>query len=69
MYLPTRKNNILEVPNWYLMMIFKVVVICDRGDFVFEIVICDIIHLTQNKKPVLLENRPWFGGKREIYSY
>jgi len=36
---------------------FNAVAICDRLDFVFDIAICDIIYLTQNKKPILLENR------------
>jgi hypothetical protein len=38
------------VPNWHLKIIFKVVAICDRVDFVFDIADCDVIHLTQNKK-------------------
>jgi len=34
------------------MMIFKVVAICDRVGFVLGIAICDVIHPTQNKKPI-----------------
>ena len=52
------KYYILEVPNWYPQDEFSnAVAICDRLDFVFDIAICDIIYLTQNKKPILLENR------------
>jgi hypothetical protein len=50
MYLSIRKNHILEVPNWHLKMIFKVVANCDQLDFVFDIADCDVIHPTQNEK-------------------
>jgi len=40
------KYYILEVPNWYLMMIFDAVAICDRIAYAFEIAICEVIHLT-----------------------
>jgi len=51
MYLSTRKNHILEVRNWHVMMIFKVVAICDQLAYASEIAICDVIYPSQNKKP------------------
>ncbi len=57
------KYYILEVPNWYLMAIFDVVANCDQLACAFDIAICEIIHLTQNKKPILFENRLKFNPK------
>ncbi len=50
---------IFEVPNWHLMMASNAVTICDR----FEIAISEVIHVTQNKKPILFENRLQFDAK------
>jgi hypothetical protein len=44
------KYYILEVSNWHLKMIFHAVANCDRLDFLFDIAICDVIYLIQNKK-------------------
>jgi hypothetical protein len=62
MYLSTR-NIIFEVPNWHLEMIFNAVANCDRLDCAFDIAICEVIHLTQNKKPIPFENRLKFDPK------
>jgi hypothetical protein len=44
-------------------MIFYVVANCDRLDFVFDIPFCNVIYLTQSKKPILFENRLKFDPK------
>jgi len=39
---------------------FNAVTICDQLDFVFDVAICDVIYLTQSKKPIPFENRLTF---------
>jgi hypothetical protein len=63
------KYYILVVPNWHLKMIFYVVAICDRLVCTFDIAICEVIHLTQNKKPIPFENRLQFQTQNSYQNF